>query len=112
MPETIFSKIIDGEIPAQKVYEDEVCLAFLDIAPAAPVHVLLIPKMAVASLGHTSKEHEAMLGHLLLKAGELGKQFAPEGFRVVANTGTDGGQTVDHLHLHILGGRQMSWPPG
>ena len=100
--DTIFGKIIRGEIPVNRVYEDEVCLAFYDIAPAAPVHVLVIPKTAVASLGHTSQDHAEMLGHLLQKAG----------FRLVVNTGADGGQTVDHLHLHILGGRPMSWPPG
>ena len=101
-----------GEIPVDKLYEDDVCIAFRDIAPVAPVHVLLIPKADVASLGHTSHEHAAMLGHLLLKAGELGRELCPGGFRIVANTGADGGQTVDHLHLNILGGRAMTWPPG
>ena len=110
--DTIFGKIIRGEIPVNKIYEDEICLAFHDIAPVAPVHVLLIPKVAVASLGHTSQEHAVMLGHLLQKAGELGQQLCPGGFRIVANTGADGGQTVDHLHLHLLGGRHMGWPPG
>lgn len=110
--DTIFGKIVRGEIPVEKIYDDEVCLAFRDIAPAAPVHLLVIPKLAVASLGHVSLQHEGMLGHLLRKAGELGQEFCPEGFRVVANTGADGGQTVDHLHLHVLGGRHMGWPPG
>ena len=110
--DTIFGKIVRGEIPVNKIYEDDVCLAFHDIAPVAPVHVLIIPKVAVASLGHTSLEHAEMLGHLLQKAGELGQQLCPGGFRVVANTGADGGQTVDHLHLHLLGGRHMGWPPG
>jgi len=110
--DTIFGKIVRGEIPVEKIYEDDICLAFQDIAPAAPVHVLVIPKAAVASLGHVSGQHAHMLGHLLLKAGELGQRLCPNGFRIVANTGTDGGQTVDHLHLHLLGGRHMAWPPG
>lgn len=110
--DTIFGKIVRGEILVEAVYEDDVCLAFRDIAPAAPVHLLLIPKEAVASLGHVSAEHAVMLGHLLLKAGELGQKLCPDGFRVVANTGADGGQTVGHLHLHVLGGRHMGWPPG
>ena len=112
MPDNIFSRILRGEIPARRVYEDDLCLAFHDIAPVAPVHVILIPKLDVASLAAVGDEHTAMLGHLLLKAGELGRQLAPEGFRIVANTGADGGQTVEHLHLHILGGRAMGWPPG
>ncbi len=111
-PDTIFGKIVRGEIPCNKVYEDEVCLAFHDISPVAPVHVLVIPKEPVQSLGHISADHATMLGHLLQKAGEIGQELCPDGFRVVANTGRDGGQTVDHLHLHVLGGRHMSWPPG
>ena len=110
--DTIFGRIVRGEIPVDKIYEDDVCLAFRDIAPAAPVHVLVIPKAPVASLGHVSAQHAAMLGELLLKAGEIGQRLCPEGFRVVANTGAEGGQTVDHLHLHVLGGRHMAWPPG
>ena len=110
--DTIFGKILRGEIPCNKVYEDDLCLAFYDVAPVAPVHVLVIPKQAVHSLGHISADHAQMLGHLLQKAGELGQRLCPDGFRVVVNTGADGGQTVDHLHLHILGGRHMGWPPG
>ena len=112
MADTVFDKIVRGEIPVDRIYEDDICLAFRDIAPIAPVHFLLIPKVAIASLAETSPQHTEMLGHLLAKAGELGRQLAPEGFRVVINTGGDGGQTVDHLHLHILGGRRMTWPPG
>lgn len=111
-PPTIFARIVRGEVPCSKVYEDDICLAFHDVAPVAPVHVLIIPKEPVESLGHIDGSHEAMLGHLLRKAGEIGTQLCPDGFRVVTNTGADGGQTVAHLHLHILGGRAMAWPPG
>ena len=110
--ETIFWRIVRGDIFVERVYEDEVCLAFRDIAPVAPVHLLVIPKAAVESLGHVSAQNDAMLGHLLRVAGELGQRYCPEGFRVVANSGADGGQTVNHLHLHVLGGRPMAWPPG
>jgi histidine triad (HIT) family protein len=111
---SLFKKIIDREIPADIVYEDELCLAFRDINPQAPVHVLLIPKRVLASLKQAGPEDHSLLGHLLLKAAEVarGQGLAEKGFRVVVNTGKDGGQTVDHLHLHILGGRYMDWPPG
>ncbi|HSR70420.1 MAG TPA: histidine triad nucleotide-binding protein [Acidobacteriota bacterium] len=111
---TLFKKIIDREIPADIVYEDEHCLAFRDINPQAPVHVLLIPKKEVASLNHLKAEDAELCGHLLLKVAEIARQLelAQDGYRVVANTGRKGGQTVDHLHLHILGGRSMTWPPG
>jgi histidine triad (HIT) family protein len=111
---TIFQKIIDKEIPAKIVYEDEQCLAFYDVAPQAPVHVLMIPKKPIVSLAHLQAEDKDLLGHLMLKiqqvATELG--LAQDGYRVVANTGENGGQTVSHLHFHILGARPMSWPPG
>ncbi len=110
--DTIFGRIARGEIPVERVFEDEVCLAFADIAPVAPVHLLVIPKAAVASLGDVSAAHDAMLGHLLRVAGELGQQHCPGGFRVVTNAGSDAGQSVDYLHLHVLGGRHMAWPPG
>ncbi len=110
--DTIFGRIIRGEIPVERIHDDDVCMAFRDIAPVAPVHLLVIPKTAVQSLGHASTAHEVMLGHLLRVAGELGRQYCPGGFRVVANSGVDAGQSVDHLHLHVLGGRHMSWPPG
>ncbi len=109
---TIFSRIIAGEIPCRKVFEDDVCLAFHDVAPVAPVHILVIPKRPIPSLAHVEPADAATLGHLLRRAAEIGKEHAPGGFRVVINSGADAGQTVDHLHLHVLGGRQMTWPPG
>lgn len=110
--DTIFGRIVRGEIPVERVYDDDICLAFRDISPVAPVHLLVIPKVAVKSLAHVSPEHDTMLGHLLRVAGELGQQHCPGGFRVVTNAGSDAGQTVAHLHLHVLGGRPMAWPPG
>lgn len=109
---TIFGRILAGEIPARKVYEDDFCLAFYDVAPAAPLHILVIPKREVASLAHIEADDEALLGRLLYRASALGKQYCPGGFRVVINNGADAGQSVDHLHLHVLGGRAMAWPPG
>lgn len=112
-PETIFSKIIRREIPADIVYEDDLCLAFKDINPQAPIHALVIPKQAIAKLSDADSQDHALMGHLLLTAKRVADQLGLEnGYRVVINTGPDGGQTVYHLHLHILGGRQMSWPPG
>ena len=111
---TIFQKIIDKEIPANIVHEDELCLAFHDVAPAAPVHVLVIPKKAVVNVAALTDEDAALAGHLILTAGKVARQLGLEesGYRVVANCGSDGGQSVDHLHFHILGGRALSWPPG
>ena len=110
---TVFKKIIDRELPADIVYEDQRCLAFHDINPAAPTHVLVIPKQEIASLDDLSEEHEALLGHLILVARRLANELKLEGgYRVVANCGSDGGQSVDHVHFHLLGGRAMSWPPG
>ena len=111
-PTTIFGRILAGEIPCNKVFEDDLCLAFHDVNPVAPVHIIVIPKRELASLAQVEDDDAAMLGHLLLRAAEIGKEHAPGGFRVVINTGRDGGQTVDHLHLHVLGGRAMGWPPG
>ena len=118
MPEpTIFKKIIDREIPADIVYEDDQCLAFRDVSPQAPTHVLVIPKKEIVSIADLAEDDAALLGHLWLVianlARELGLGSAQEGgYRVVVNCGPDGGQSVDHLHFHILGGRQMAWPPG
>jgi histidine triad (HIT) family protein len=111
---TIFSKIIKREIPADIVYEDEFCLAFKDINPKAPVHVLLIPKREIASLNSVTPNDHTILGHLLLKVPEIARDqgIAEDGYRVVINTGSHGGQMVFHLHLHILGGRGLQWPPG
>jgi histidine triad (HIT) family protein len=109
----IFQRIADKEIPAQIVYEDDQCVAFRDINPQAPTHVLLIPRRAIASLDAATAEDTALLGHLLAKAREVAATLGLSGgYRVVVNCGPDGGQTVDHLHLHLLGGRPMTWPPG
>ena len=111
--DTIFSKIIRREIPADIVYEDELCLAFKDVHPKAPVHVLLIPKKPIATLSDAESQDHALMGHLLLTVKRVAEQLGlTNGYRTVINTGDDGGQTVYHLHLHILGGRSMTWPPG
>lgn len=111
--ETIFSKIIRREIPADIVYEDDLALAFKDIHPQAPTHILLIPKKPIATLADAESQDHALLGHLLLTAKRVAEQAGlKNGYRVVINAGDDGGQTVYHLHLHILGGRQLDWPPG
>jgi histidine triad (HIT) family protein len=107
----IFCKIVRGEIPSKSVAESETALAFRDLNPQAPSHVLVIPKVHVASLAEASDN--AMLGDLLAFAARVARsENLEEGYRVVANTGPNGGQTVDHLHLHVLGGRRMTWPPG
>ena len=112
--DTIFGKIIRKEIPAQIVYETEDVLAFRDISPVAPVHVLIIPKKPVASVAHATEEDAPLLGKLMLAAAEVARRegLLENGYRVVTNIGSDGGQTVFHLHLHVIGGRQMEWPPG
>ncbi len=110
---TIFKRIIDHEIPADIVYEDEQCLAFRDISPQAPTHVLVIPKREIASLNDLQPDDAALAGHLVLVAAQLAKELKLDGgYRLVVNCGADGGQTVDHLHVHVLGGRGLSWPPG
>jgi histidine triad (HIT) family protein len=110
---TIFQKIIDRQIPADIVYEDEQCLAFRDIHPQAPTHILIIPKKTIPSLAQASADDQALLGHLLLVARDLaGAMNLVDGYRTVMNCGRDGGQTVDHLHIHLLGGRPLGWPPG
>ena len=110
---TLFTRIIEREIPADIVYEDEQCLAFRDINPQAPVHVLLIPKKPIPSLAEVTDEDAGLMGHLLIVVRDLARQLdLDDGFRIVANTGEDGGQTVDHLHIHLLGRRSLSWPPG
>ena len=111
--QTLFEKIVAREIPAQIVYEDDLCLAFRDIHPQAPTHVLLIPKKPIPSLADLQPDDQPLCGHLLLTARKLAEQLGLDnGFRVVINSGSDGGQTVPHLHLHLLGGRGLSWPPG
>lgn len=110
---TVFSKIIKREIPADIVYEDDLCLAFRDINPQAPIHVLLIPKKAIARLADAQPEDQALLGHLLLAANKVACQLGVEdAFRVVVSNGADAGQTVFHLHLHILAGRRFRERPG
>jgi histidine triad (HIT) family protein len=111
--DTIFGKIIRREIPADIVYEDDLALAFKDVNPQAPVHILVIPKKPIVNIATAEPDDQALLGHLLLTAKTVAKQAGLEkGYRLVINTGTDGGQTVYHLHIHILGGRPLSWPPG
>jgi histidine triad (HIT) family protein len=111
--ETIFSKIIRREVPADIVYEDDLALAFRDINPQAPVHILVIPKQPIAQISDAESQDHALMGHLLLTAKRVAQQVGLDnGYRIVINNGSDGGQTVYHLHLHILGGRQMKWPPG
>jgi len=109
----LFCRIIDGSVPSKPVYQDEQCYAFADIDPQAPVHVLIVPREHMDSIAHASEDHGALLGHLHLVAAEIarGKGLA-KGYRTVINTGEDGGQTVDHVHVHLLGGRHMTWPPG
>ncbi len=113
MTETLFSKIIRREIPADIVYEDDLCLAFRDITPQAPVHILVIPKKPIPKLADATSEDHALLGHLLMMVKNIAAQEGlTNGYRTVINTGEDGGQTVYHLHVHLLGGRSLSWPPG
>ena len=110
---TVFKKIIDREIPADVVYQDDLCLAFRDVSPQAPTHILLIPKREIVSLQHIGPDDQGLLGHLVLIVHKIAEQEGLQnGYRVVINCGTDGGQTVDHLHLHLLGGRSLTWPPG
>ncbi len=111
---TIFKKIIDKEIPADIVYEDDLCLAFRDIDPKAPTHVLIIPKKEIPSMAEVTGDDKEILGHLLLTASKVAKDLgiSESGYRLVANTNNEGGQEVYHLHIHLLGGRQMTWPPG
>ncbi len=110
----LFCKIVAGEISSAKVYEDEICVAFNDISPQAPTHVLIIPRKHIDSLDKAEKSDGETLGHLLLTAADIARQegFAEDGYRTVINTNSDGGQTVFHLHVHLLGGRPFVFPPG
>jgi histidine triad (HIT) family protein len=114
MSKTLFEKIVAREIPASIVYEDDLVVAFRDIKPQAPVHVLIIPKKPIVRIAEAARDDKELLGHLLLKAGEVAQQLglANSGFRLVFNNGPDAGEAVPHLHCHILGGRAMGWPPG
>lgn len=114
MPDTIFSKIISREIPADIVYEDDDVLAFRDVTPQAPVHVLIIPRQPLASLLDATEGDTLLLGKLMQAAIHVARTLGldDDGFRVVVNVGKNGGQSVNHLHLHVLGGRPLHWPPG
>lgn len=109
----LFCQIVDGTIPSKAIYQDDKCYAFVDIKPVAPVHVLVVPRQHIASTAHAGKEHNELLGHLIWAASEIARSKGlNQGYRTVINTGEDGGQTVDHIHVHLLGGRPMTWPPG
>ena len=114
MSKTIFEKIIAREIPATIVYEDDLVLAFRDVNPQAPTHILIVPKKPIARIAEATAQDHALLGHLLLKAAEVAAKVGlqADGYRLVLNNGRDGGESVPHLHCHILGGRPMRWPPG
>ena len=110
---TIFQKIIDREIPAEFLHEDDQCVAICDVNPQAPTHALVIPKKLIVRVGEASGEDQAVLGHLLLVARKVAAaEKLDDGFRIVINNGPAGGESVPHLHVHVLGGRQMGWPPG
>ena len=110
----LFCKIVAGQIPSSRVYEDDVCYAFNDISPQAPTHVLIVPREHIDSLDKASEANKSMIGHVILKAAEIAREkgFSDDGYRVVINTNADGGQTVFHLHIHLLGGRPFVFPPG
>lgn len=110
---TLFERIIAGEIPAKIEHEDDQCIVIHDIDPQAPIHLLVVPKRVIPRIGEAGPEAQALLGHLLLTAAAVAEKLQLEqGFRIVINSGKDGGETVPHLHLHLLGGRPMAWPPG
>jgi len=110
--DTIFGRILQGEIPCDAVYADDLCLAFRDVNPQAPVHVLVIPRETLVNLGDAGQQHRELLGHLLLVAAKVARQEGLEGWRTVINSGAEAGQTVFHLHVHVIGGRPLAWPPG
>ncbi len=112
MSDCLFCKIIAGEIPSKKVYEDELCLAFYDIEPQAPVHFLVIPKEHIPSAAAVTEETAPVVGHIFSVIGQVAKELGLSSFRVVSNVGDQAGQTVRHLHFHVLSGRDMTWPPG
>lgn len=114
MSKTLFEKIAAREIPANILYEDDLVIAFRDIKPAAPVHALVVPRKPIPRIAEAAPADQAVLGHMLLKAAEIAEKLGlgQSGFRLVINNGPDAGESVPHLHLHILGGRHLSWPPG
>ncbi len=113
MAKTLFQRIADGEIPATFLHQDEHCVAFRDIDPKAPTHVLVVPRKPIPRLGEAAADDQALLGHLLLTAAKVARDLGlAQGFRIVINHGRDGGESVPHLHVHLLGGRALGWPPG
>ncbi|XP_003390151.1 PREDICTED: histidine triad nucleotide-binding protein 1-like [Amphimedon queenslandica] len=112
--DTIFGKILKGEIPCKFIYEDEQCVAFDDVSPQGPTHFLVIPRKAISKLDDVTRDDEQLLGHMLLVAKKVAIEIKnlDKGYRVVINNGTEGAQSVYHLHIHVIGGRQMEWPPG
>lgn len=113
MKDCLFCKIIEGEIPSDKIYEDEKVIAFKDISPQAPIHFLIIPKEHIKSVNEIDESHKDLLGHIIYVASKLAKENnLDQGYRIVNNCGKQGGQTVDHIHFHVLGKRNMQWPPG
>ncbi len=110
---TIFQKILDGDVPADIIWADEHCIAFRDIEPQAPIHILVIPRKPIQSAAAANAEDQMLLGHLLRVCALVAAQENLDaGYRIVTNIGNEGGQSVDHLHFHVLGGRQLNWPPG
>lgn len=113
MAKTLFQRIADGEIPATFLHQDDLCVAFRDIDPKAPTHVLVVPRKPIPRVGEADAEDQALLGHLLLTAAKVARELGlANGFRIVINHGRDGGESVPHLHVHLLGGRALGWPPG
>ena len=110
--DTIFGRILRGELPCDQVYADDLCLAFRDVQPQAPVHVLVIPREPIAQLADAGPEHQELLGHLLLVAAQVARQEGLSDWRTVINSGAEACQTVFHLHVHVIGGRALAWPPG
>ena len=112
MSDCLFCKIAEGQIPSNKVYEDEVCFAFYDIDPQAPTHFLVIPKMHISSVAEVSEDNAAVVAHIFAVISKVTKELGLESYRVVSNLGEQAGQSVPHLHFHVLSGRDMTWPPG
>lgn len=112
MSDCLFCKIAEGQIPSDRVYEDQVCVAFRDIDPQAPTHFLVIPKVHIGSCAQVTEDNAALVGHMFTVIAKVGKELGLDSYRVVSNCGEQAGQSVPHLHFHVLGGRDMTWPPG
>lgn len=112
MSDCLFCKIAEGQIPSNKVYEDEICLLFHDLDPQAPTHFLAIPKVHLTSCADVTEDNAAVIGHIFAVISKVTKELGLDSYRIVSNTGKEAGQSVDHLHFHVLGGRAMAWPPG